>query len=80
MTAHDPLFRPEVIEARRVRLEGEVILTQPLRATTLTLLLAGIMVALACWVTLGSYTRSELAHGILVTDQPSAKVMAIRPG
>lgn len=80
MTAHDPLFRREVIEARQQRLEGEVILTQPLRATTLTLLLLTIMAATACWLALGSYTRSEIARGILVTDQPSAKVVAIRPG
>jgi membrane fusion protein len=80
LTAYDPLFRPEVIEARKQRLEGEVILTQPLRASTLSFLLVAIMGAAACWVTLGSYTRSELARGILVTDQPSAKVVAIRPG
>lgn len=80
MTAHDPLFRTEVLEARRWRLDGEVLLTQPLRASAVTLLLFGIVAAAGCWVALGSYTRSEVARGILVTDQPSAKVIAIRPG
>jgi membrane fusion protein len=80
VTAHDPLFRSEVIEARRQRIEGEVILTQPLRATTLTFLLFGIIAAAGCWIALGSYTRSEVARGILVTDRPSAKVMGVRPG
>jgi membrane fusion protein len=80
LRAHDPLFRPEVIEARRQRLEGEVLLTQPVRTTTLTLLLVAIIAAAALWIVLGSYTRSEVARGILVTDQPSAKVVAIRPG
>jgi membrane fusion protein len=80
LTAHDPLFRSEVIEARRQRLEGEVILSQPFRATALTFLMTGIIAAASCWIVLGTYTRSEIARGILVTDQPSAKVMAIRPG
>lgn len=80
LTAHDLLFRAEVLEARRQRVDGEVILTQPLRASALTLLLFGIVAAAGCWIALGSYTRSEVARGILVTDQPSAKVIAIRPG
>jgi len=46
----------------------------------LTLLLAGIMAALAAWAMLGTYTRSETARGILVTAAPSAKVVALRPG
>ena len=63
-----PLFRREVAEARRVRLEGEILLTQPLRTHILVLLLAGIVLALGTWVSLGTYTRSETARGILVTD------------
>lgn len=80
MTAHDPLFRSEVIEARRQRLEGEVILAQPVRAHVLTALLVGIIALLSAWVVFGTYTRSEVARGILVTDQPSPKILAIRPG
>jgi membrane fusion protein len=74
------LFRTEVIEARKARLEGEVILAQPVRANVLTLIVLLIMALLGAWVVLGSYTRSEVARGILVTDAPSAKVIAIRPG
>ena len=80
LTAYEPLFRHEVIEARRDRLEGEVILAHPVRFTVLTLLLVATVAAVACWIALGSYARSEVARGILVTDQPSAKVVAIRPG
>jgi len=46
----------------------------------LTGLLVAIILALAAWVVLGTYTRSEVARGILVTDSPSPKVLAIRPG
>jgi hypothetical protein len=40
------LFRPEIIDARRQRLEGEVLLTQPVQTTTLTLLLVAIFAAI----------------------------------
>ena len=75
-----PLFRPEVADARRSRLDGEILLTQPLRAHLLVLLLAGILLALGLWVSLGTYTRSETTRGILVTERPSARIVALRPG
>lgn len=75
-----PLFRPEVAEARKQRLHGEIILAQPVRAHVLTLLLVVIIALVVMWIVLGTYTRSEIARGILVTDQPSAKVIAARPG
>jgi membrane fusion protein len=74
------LFRPEVAEARQQRVYGEVILTQPVRTRALVLLIFTIAAMLAAWVTLGSYTRTEAARGILVTDSPSSKIVAMRPG
>jgi membrane fusion protein len=74
------LFRPEALEARQQRVLGEIVLTQPVRTQMLVLLLAGIIAMTALWVTLGTYTRTETARGILVTDDASAKVVAIRPG
>ena len=74
------LFRTEAVEARNQRLEGEVILAQPVRAHILTGLLVAIVALLAAWLTLGTYTRSEIARGILLTDIPSAKVLAMKPG
>ena len=78
--ARQSLFRPEVAEARERRVYGEIVLTQPVRTQAVVLLIFGIMAILAAWVTLGTYTRTEVARGILVTDQASAKVIAIRPG
>lgn len=74
------IFRPEVIEAHKERLEGEVILAQPVRAHVLTSFLVAIVALLAAWIVLGTYTRSEVAAGILVTDEPSAKVLAVKSG
>lgn len=75
-----PLFRPEVAEARKQRLHGEIVLTQPVRAHALVLLLVAIVAIMAAWIGLGTYARTETARGILVTDQASAKIVAIRSG
>ncbi|HEU0099179.1 MAG TPA: HlyD family efflux transporter periplasmic adaptor subunit [Allosphingosinicella sp.] len=75
-----PLFRSEALEARQQRVFGEIVLTQPVSNHVLVLLLFGIISALALWVSLGTYTRTETARGILVTDATSAKVVAVRPG
>lgn len=74
-----PLFRPEVAEARKQRLQGEIILAQPVRAHMLDLQLAVIIGVIISWIILGEYTRTETAPGILVTNAAS-KVIAIRPG
>lgn len=74
------LFREELLEARRTRLEGEVLLSRPLRAHAIITLLTGTMIALAVWVGTGRYSRTEGAKGILVTNADSAKIVALRPG
>lgn len=75
-----PLFRPEAIDARRERVQGEILLAQPVRAHMRVLLLFGALALLGLWVALGSYARTEAARGILVTGDASAKVFAMRPG
>jgi membrane fusion protein len=75
-----PLFRDEVLEAKRTRLEGEIVLTQPLQVQGLVWLLFALIAALGAWISLGQYSRTETARGILVTDEGSAKIVAMRPG
>lgn len=67
-------------EAQRTRVEGEVVLTRPLRSHILVLLLVAAVALMTAWVALGEYARTETVRGILVTRQPSAKVVAVRPG
>jgi membrane fusion protein len=74
------LFREEVSEYRRTRLHGEVVLTQPLSTSLMVAGLFTIIAIAVTWVSLGSYARIETVPGILVTDIPSAKVVAIAPG
>ena len=75
-----PLFREEAIAARAHRVEGEILLAQPVRTNVLVLLVCLIVAAAFLWLALGSYTRTETARGMLVTREPSAKVVALRPG
>jgi membrane fusion protein len=74
------LFREEVSEYRKARLHGEVVLTQPLSTRIMVSALFGIIAVVGTWVSLGTYSRIETVLGILVTDIPSAKVVAIAPG
>jgi membrane fusion protein len=75
-----PLFRAEAIEARRERVEGEIVLAPSVRTQILVLLLFCLVLLLGLWVALGTYTRSETARGIMVTGEASAKIVAVRPG
>lgn len=74
------LFRGEVSAAKRQRVYGEIVLTQPVRARAMVLLICTIASILTAWVTLGTYTRTETARGILVTSEGAAKIVGIRPG
>ncbi len=74
------LFRREVVEASQDRLHGEVIFTQPISTKLFAGALFVVLAIAVIWVSVGSYARIETVPGILVTDVPSAKVMAIQPG
>lgn len=71
------LFRAEVLEARKMRLEGEVLLSRPLRAHAIIGLLTCSMIALATWIATGRYARTEVAKGQLVTNAETAKIIAL---
>ena len=80
MEQQSTLFRNEVFEGRRVRVEGEILLNRPMRAHAIVALLALSVAGLGAWVSLGHYTRAEPAKGILMADAGAAKIVAIRPG
>lgn len=63
-----------------MRLQGEILLARPLRAHAIIALLTCSMVALASWVGVGRYARTEAAKGILVTNAEASKIIALRPG
>ena len=78
--AHVSLFREEVLESLRDRLHGQIVLTQPVSTRILSAAFFLIIAAVAVWITLGSYARVETVPGILITDIPSAKVVAPQNG
>ncbi|MGJ3648167.1 biotin/lipoyl-binding protein [Sphingomonas sp. GlSt437] len=80
MVEQADLFRAEVLEAPKMRLEGEVLLSRPLRAHLIIGLLTASVIGLAVWITLGRYARTEVARGQLVTNAETAKIIALHPG
>lgn len=74
------LFRGEVTEHRKSRLHGEVVLSQPLSTRVMVGALFAVIALAGTWVSLGTYARIETVPGILITNIPSAKVVATQPG
>lgn len=74
------LFRSEVVESSEERLHGEVVFSQPTSVRIFAGVLFAVLAIAAIWVTLGTYARVETVPGMLITDRPSAKVMARQPG
>lgn len=75
-----PLFRPEVLEAKRGSWLGGISLAQPLRLWLLTLAAATATTAIVLFVTFGTYTRRSTVTGQLVPSQGLATVLAPATG
>lgn len=74
------LFRAEALAHHGNRLHGEVVLSQPLSTKLFVGALFAIVGIVAVWVSIGTYARIETVPGMLVTNVPSAKVVALQPG
>jgi len=74
------LFRREAVEHATDRLSGEVVFSQPLSVRIFAAVLFTIIAIAAAWLTIGSYARIETVPGRLVTDTPSAKIVARQTG
>lgn len=73
-------FRPEVIEAKRRRLWGDVQLSQPPSLTVWCLVLAGLCLCLLLGLTFGTFTRKETVAGFLVPSAGVVQVHALQTG
>lgn len=80
LVVESQLFRREVAEHRKARLQGEVVLSQPLSTRLMVCVLFAAIAIAGVWVAFGTYARIETVPGILITDIPSAKVVATQPG
>src|SRR5690606_7519059 len=76
----EPLFRPEVVEARRKGWLGGISLAQPLRLWVLAVSVTTAAVAIGIFLAMGEYTRRSRVQGQLVPDLGVATVVAPGPG
>lgn len=69
-----PLFRAEVIEAKRDRLEGNVIAAVPPTSRVYTILVASVMAIMIAILVFGSYATTARVRGIVAYDTGIARV------
>lgn len=74
------LFRPEVIEARKDRLHGDISLAVPVSWQTVGYLLFGALAAALAFVATASYSRVETVSGAIVIDKGTATIVPTRTG
>jgi membrane fusion protein len=76
----ESLFRPEVFEARKRRVYGDVVIRQSTSAWVLGSLFGGLLLLGLVALAFGTYARTETVQGILVPGGGSAKVLPRRAG
>lgn len=79
-TAPGGLFRMEVVRARARRVEGEVLLVQPLSLRLLTAAVTALCVALLFFGCFGHFARTQIATGVLMPAAGALRLEAPQPG
>lgn len=78
--AEQGLFRANAVKQQSARLDGDVIIAQPLSSTVLTTILLCVVVAIMVFLSVTSFNRKETVAGYLKPDIGLAKVMSSRAG
>ena len=74
------LFREQVIERRRQRLFGDVVLSDSRISSRFVFAIGTISLTLMIWAMTATYPRTEMIPGVVATTDPSAKIFAARSG
>nr|WP_301003591.1 HlyD family efflux transporter periplasmic adaptor subunit [Arsukibacterium sp.] len=74
------MFRANAVKQQSARLDGDVIIAQPLSSTVLTTILLCVVVAIIVFLSVTSFNRKETVTGYLKPDIGLAKVMSSRAG
>lgn len=74
------LFRQEAIKAQSNKLDGEVIIAQPVSATLLTLSLMAAVAAVFVFLSTSSFNRKETVMGFLQPENGISRIAAPRNG
>lgn len=82
LTAHAPipLFRPEVLAARKDRLHGDVSLAVPLSWQAIGYLLFAALLIALIFLVAAPYSRVETVSGAVVFDKGTAPIVPTRAG
>ena len=74
------LFRQEVLDNKRERLWGEVVLIQPLSFYLITGAVTAAVILIAVFLIYGTYARRENVSGYLLPNEGLVKIYAIQSG
>lgn len=76
----DNLFRKEVLENKRHRLEGAISLVQPPVFKMLTFLIIAIVIISLCFLATGNYSRKERVIGVIEPNTGLLRLQASQTG
>lgn len=76
----DSLFRPEAVKQQGVKLDGDVIIAQPIKATVLVACLLMAVLIMVIFLSQASFHRKETVSGYLKPDVGVARVAPQRNG
>jgi membrane fusion protein len=78
--AENGLFRANAVKQQSARLDGDVIIAQPVSSSFLTIVLLCVVTAIIAFLSLTSFNRKETVSGYLKPDIGLAKVVSSRAG
>lgn len=68
------LFRKEAIDAKKNRLEGNIVLSQPIVHIALTYITIIVLIGLMCIIVFATYSKKQKATGYLVPTEGIVKI------
>nr|WP_178089578.1 HlyD family efflux transporter periplasmic adaptor subunit [Rheinheimera lutimaris] len=74
------MFRVNAVKQQSARLDGDVIIAQPVSSSLLTIVLLCVIIAIVTFLSLTSFNRKETVSGYLKPDIGLAKVVSSRTG
>ncbi|WP_166838283.1 HlyD family secretion protein [Rheinheimera pleomorphica] len=76
----ESLFRPEAVKQQGVKLDGDVIIAQPIKATVLVAALITVVLLAIIFLSQASFNRKETVSGYLKPDLGVARIAPQRNG
>lgn len=74
------LFRDEAVKAQANKLDGDVIIAQPVSTTVLTVSLFLAVILAVIFLSTSSFNRKETVTGFLQPDSGLSRILAPRTG